>query len=157
MNNEKRSGLFKIILLTGLLAGTLDIFAAFINAYISSGTSPAVVMQFIASGVFGRDAFAGEWMMVAWGTLFHYGIVMSWTTLFFMLYPKMSFLSKSLSANAIGYGIFVWIMMNQVVLPLSNVPRLKGDPIKMAIAIFILIVAIGWPISWMARRYYSRL
>lgn len=156
MINGKKTELFKTILLTGLLAGTLDILAAFINAYISSGSSPVVVMQFIASGVFGREALAGGWTMVAWGTLFHYGIAASWATLFFLLYPRISFLSKSLAANAIGYGIFVWIIMNQVVLPLSNIPRLKSDPLRMAIAAMILMIAIGWPVSWMARRYYAR-
>ncbi|MBX7152028.1 hypothetical protein K1X84_10335, partial [bacterium] len=133
-----------------------DILAAFINASISSGSGPIVVLQFIASGVFGRDAFAGGPIMAVWGALFHYGIATSWTTLFFLLYPKISFLWKSVAANAVGYGIVVWIIMSQVVLPLSNTSKFKSDPLRMTIAAIILMIAIGWPISYMARRYYSR-
>lgn len=45
----------KTILLTGLLAGTLDISAALTNAYISNGVTPIRVLQFIAKTLLKAD------------------------------------------------------------------------------------------------------
>ena len=78
--------LVKGILIAGFIAGTLDIIAAI----ISSGADPIRVLQFIASGAVGRDAaFAGGLPMAFLGLALHYLIAYSWTTLFFLLYPKL--------------------------------------------------------------------
>lgn len=50
----------KTILYAGLLVGSLDITAAFLDFYISTGNGPGGVLRFIASGVFGREAFTGS-------------------------------------------------------------------------------------------------
>ena len=49
----------KIILTTGLLAGTLDILAAFIQSYLMANVVPSTVLKYIASGVFGKSAYSG--------------------------------------------------------------------------------------------------
>jgi protein-S-isoprenylcysteine O-methyltransferase Ste14 len=53
--------------------------------------------------------------------------------------------------------VFVWAMMNLVVLPLSNVQRPKTfDPSQAIIAALILVVCIGLPVSLLARRHFGR-
>jgi hypothetical protein len=49
----------------------------------------------------------------------------------------------------------VWLVMNQVVLPLSNITQRQFDLTKAAIAAAVLIVAIGLPLSFLAHRYYK--
>ncbi|HEY4612913.1 MAG TPA: hypothetical protein VII11_08025, partial [Bacteroidota bacterium] len=87
----------KAILTTWLLAGTLDILAAFTQYMIGTGgKNPVNVLLFIASGVFGREtAFSGGYPMAALGLAFHYFIAFTWTLLFYLAYPKMNILAKN--------------------------------------------------------------
>lgn len=143
------------IAVTGLIAGSLDIAAALLAFLIATGKNPVRVLQFIASGVFGMDAFSDNPMMPVVGLIFHYFIAALWTTLFFIAYPKIKFLSKHWIVSGIAYAVIVWSIMTQVVLPLSNVPQQPFDPARAALAIAILIVCIGLPISFSAKRFYS--
>ena len=147
------AGPWRTIILTGLLAGTLDAIAAI----VVSQASPAAVFKFIASGAFGAGkAFSGGDVMIFWGVIFHYFIAFSWTALFFFMYPALPWMTKNKYITGFLYGIFVWIMMNRVVIPLSEIPQrpfnLKGALTGMS----ILMVAIGLPISILTQRYYLR-
>ncbi|OQP61285.1 hypothetical protein A3860_06125 [Niastella vici] len=146
--------MLKTIAWVGLLAGTLDILAAFIQVYIARGTSPEIVLRFIASGAFGKVAFSGGWQMPLAGLLFQYIIAYSFTTLFFLLYPSIKIMSKSIAATAIVYGIFIYVVMNMVVLPLTRIPAITFHLDKALLASGILIVAIGLPLSIFARKFY---
>ena len=90
------------------------------------------------------------------GLVFHYIIAFSFTILFFLLYPKLTILSKNRIITGIVYGLFIWAFMNLVVVPLSNVVhrpfKLEGMLINMA----ILVVLIGIPLSFMANAYYRK-
>jgi hypothetical protein len=141
------------VVFTGFLAGTLDILAAFVNAYIKTGRDPSVVLRFIASGVWGREAFGGGPAMAMWGLLFHYVIATSWTTLFFVASSRFDVLNRKWIVAGVVYGMFVWVMMNRIVLPLSNVPRMQANAGQAIVGVLILIFCIGLPISYMSRRY----
>lgn len=145
----------KAIALTSLVAGTLDIAAAMLNFFIATGKNPARVPQFIASGVFGDDAFSDDALMPAYGLFFHYCVATSWTILFFIAYPKMRLLAKYRILNGVVYGIVVWIIMTQIVLPLSNVRQRPFNPGTALLGISILMVCIGLPISFGAEKFYK--
>jgi len=149
------SGL-KTILLAGLCVGTLDILAALADYYISTGKNPGVVLKFIASGVFGRKAFSGGINMILLGLFFHFIIAFSFTVLFFWLYPKIKLLSKNRIATGIVYGIFIWLVMNLIVVPMSQTPPHSHKIEKIIKAILILIVMIGLPLSFIAHRAFAR-
>jgi hypothetical protein len=157
LNLSSSKDLFKAILYTGLLAGLLDGVAAILNYMIGGGKNPVVIFNYIASGVFGREAFSGGLLMALLGLLFHFIIATGWTTLYFLAYPKIYFLAKSRIVSGIAYGLFVWVVMSQVVVPLSHVPVNPApfDIYKTMVSIGILIVAIGLPISIRANKYYS--
>lgn len=148
------SGLIPAIVLTGLLAGTWDILAAFTHAFVANETTPIRVLQFIASKAVGPDAFSGGVPMALLGLFFHYIIAFSWTTLFFLLYPRLRFLSGNKIIVGLGYGVFVWLMMSFVVLPIVN-GAFQPFHLQSVIGMVILMVCIGLPISWMASKYYS--
>lgn len=147
--------LLKTIGLVGLLAGSLDILAACLNAYIARGTSPVIVLKYIASGAFGKAAFADGWEMPLLGLLFHFIIAYSFTTLFFLLYPSIKIMSKSIVITAIVYGIFIFVVMTFGVLPLTKIPKITFQLEKVIISVLILIVAIGLPLSFFARRFFQ--
>jgi hypothetical protein len=145
------------ILWTGLLAGVLDGLAAVGLYLIRGGRAPARVFNFIASGVFGPAALTGGTPMALAGVGFHLVIAIGWTTLFFLVARQWEALRRHTLAAAVGYGVFVWVMMSQVVLPLSRVQMAaRTDPTQAAIAALVLIVCIGAPISIGARRFFSR-
>ncbi|MBS1921684.1 MAG: hypothetical protein JST17_15670 [Bacteroidetes bacterium] len=144
----------KSILITTLLAGSLDITAACISAYIVNGATPGRVLKYIASGAFGKSAFNGGYDMIAWGLLFHYIIAFSCTAVFFWFYPRLKFLSKNIFLNSILIALVAWAVTTLVVMPLSELPPAHFTVAGVARAIIVLIFCIGLPISWMARKYY---
>ena len=152
MKNKNRE-----ILKAGFLAGTLDILAAFIYVYIKTGKLLIVgILKFIASGLFGKNAASGGNMMVLTGLVLHYIIAFSFTIFFFWLFPKIKFLSVNKILTAIIYGIFIWSVMNLIVVPLSNVASRPFNIVGAMINILILIVCLGIPITFIANRFYGR-
>lgn len=151
---SKKGNLFKTILWAGLLVGSLDITAAFIQTLLY-GRNPVGVLNFIASGVFGKEALDGGASFAFYGLVFHFCIAMGWTIIFFWIYPRMKFLSKNKIITGVGYGFFVWLMMNRIVLPLSNVPHFPFRFTSAIIASLVLMAAIGLPLSFIAHSFYS--
>ena len=147
---------FRIILKTWLVAGTLDITAASIYYPLTYKFKPVRLYQNIASGVFGEKAFAGGTPMAVLGLVFHYFIAFGWTVLFFVIFPKLKILSRNLLVTGIGYGLFVWIIMNLIVLPLSRVDRPSFPLDQIIISVAFLLFCIGLPIALMIGRYYSQ-
>ncbi len=150
MNNTK---LLRNILVTGLIAGTCDILAAII---ILAGGNAVGVLKYIASGAFGKAALAGGNEMVAWGALFHYIIALSWTTIYFLLYPKLPFLRRNKWLSAPGYGIIVWCVMNLLVLPMTQITQRGFNWRGVLENMAILVVCIGLPITLSADRFYRK-
>lgn len=147
----------KPVFITGLVAGTLDGLAAVLMYSLRTGENPMNVFRFIASGVFGTEALAGGIPMAFAGIAFHYGIALGWTFLFFLLADRFICLTKNWIISGVVYGIFVWLIMNLIVIPISFVPKTSGPSQWLAIikATLVLIVCIGLPIAYSARRFFK--
>ena len=155
MNKNKLNTSVPTIVKAGILAGTLDIICALVQFYLQTGKNPEAVLKYIASGVFGPSTLKGDILIELYGLMFHYFIAFIWTILFFLVYPKISLLSRNRFISGCGYGLFVWIIMTRVVVPLSNTPKIPFNFGRAVIAILILMFAIGQPISYLVNRYYS--
>jgi uncharacterized membrane protein YagU involved in acid resistance len=150
----------KIILLSGLLVGTLDIIAACTSFYITTGKNPVGVLNYVASGIIGNDAFAGATAIALLGLLCHYIIALSFTFFFFWLYSKTNLLSKNRIVTAVVYGLFMWVVTTIIVAPLSNVPHTPLSAIKFSKAlkaIGILVFMIGLPLSFIAYNFFKKV
>ena len=143
------------ILVAGLIVGTLDILSAITQTLIN-GRDPIVMLKFISSGIFGPDVIGGPGSYAIFGLVFHYCIAMIWTIVFFVLYPRIPVMRKNKIVTGIVYGIFVQIMMSQVVLKLANTPVIPFRLVGQLIAAGILIVAIGIPLAFLADRFYNK-
>ncbi|MGG9964580.1 hypothetical protein [Ferruginibacter sp. SUN106] len=141
------------ILLAGLLVGTLDILSAFVDVYVNTGKNPLIVLNYIATGAFGKTDFTASNGGAAVGLLFHYIIAFAFTILFFWLYTKSNFPSKNWVLTGIVYGLFIWAIMNFIVVPLSNVRTAPFTAFRLIKAALILIVMIGLPLSFIAGRF----
>jgi len=147
---------YKSVLRSGLIVGILDGMAACVNAYLARGVMPSAVFRYVASGAFGSSAFSGSTLMVVYGLLFHLTIAMGWTFLFYWASTKMKLLTNHKIVAGLGYGIFVWLMMNLMVLPLSNIPPITYRLAPTLIMIGIHMVVIGLSISLLANRYFAK-
>lgn len=146
----------KTIITAWLIAGTLDISAAVISFLIFFNGKLIELFQYIASGLFGMKAFSGGLFMAAMGLLFHYFIALSWTVFFYIMYPRLKFLRKNNFLSGILYGIFIWLVMNLIVLELSRVHSVTFGAAHTITGILILMFCVGLPISLIVGNYYSR-
>ena len=100
----KRS-FFASALTAGLVAGTLDITAACIHAYVRNGTTPLQVLKGVASGAFDPKTFTNETLLATCGLIIHFMIAISFTFFFFFLAKQIPSLVKYPVPIAILYGI----------------------------------------------------
>jgi uncharacterized membrane protein YagU involved in acid resistance len=147
----------KTILLSGFTAGTMDILAAFfVYSVLMQVVTPVQILLHVASGVFGKTIIGNETTTALIGLLFHFIIALGFATAYFLIYPYIKFLHYNKIISGILYGMLVWLIMNFVVVPLSNAshaPFALNSAIRAAI---ILILCIGLPISFITVKYYER-
>jgi len=153
--SPSRSKSILTVIKAWLIAGTLDATAATIMFLSSGGKDPVRLFQYIASGVFGQDAFVGGTVMAIWGVVFHYLIALTFTLIFFLIYPQIRPYISRPAIVGLLYGVLVWVIMNRVILPLSNVTQRPFDPLKAIIGMLILMVMIGLPIALIVHKHYS--
>lgn len=145
-------------LTAGLIAGTLDIIAACLNAYIKNDTPPLQVLKGVASGAFDPMAFSNGTLLAVLGLLIHFFVAIAFTFFFFALAKQFPSLINYPIPIGILYGIFVWASMRFIILPYLS--RLNPKPIvgkealtNAAIAAGIIVVCVGIPVALLARKY----
>ncbi|MCF0062336.1 DUF1440 domain-containing protein [Dyadobacter chenwenxiniae] len=142
------SGL-RTVLWAAFVAGSLDIMAAFVvYAIILDQTTPVRMLLSIASGVFGKAAFEGGNMMAVYGLLFHFLIALAFALFYFLIYQYIAFPARHKLVSGIIYGIFIWLVMNMVVMPIafSGMPASSWDAALLGTV--IVISAVGLPIAY---------
>jgi len=135
------------VLIAWLLAGTLDITAAILFYVGLSSARAERLLRGIASGLLGARAFDGGVATAFLGLALHYLIALIWTLVFLVALRTLPGLRRHLVLTGISYGIIVWLVMNLVVLPLSNAARGPFQLQAAAVAATILVLCIGLPIS----------
>src|SRR6185369_5123224 len=137
----------------GLIAGTLDITAAFLTAWLRAGIGPVRLLQFVASGLLGPEASQGGAKTAVLGLALHFLIATIWTVVFYLASRKWLFLIERPVMFGLLYGIAVYTFMNFVVLPLSRVPPRPMTAIGTTIGLLTIIFCIGLPIALVMRRF----
>jgi hypothetical protein len=131
------------ILVGGIAAGTLDLFAAFI--LFGWGTPRA-----IASGLLGARALHGGTPMWILGVLLHFFIAFSAAAVYYLSSRRLTFLKTNFIVCGLFYGIAVYLVMNLIVVPHSAAP-FKTNIFTLSSLIQGLLVhmfLIGLPISF---------
>jgi uncharacterized membrane protein YagU involved in acid resistance len=136
----------------GLIAGTLDITAAFLTAWFRAGVTPTRVLQFIASGLLGAASFNGGAKTALLGLALHFLIATVATTVFYLASHKWLFLIERPVLFGLLYGVVVYVFMNFVVLPLSRVQPRPLTVTGFTIGLLTLMFCIGLPIALITRR-----
>jgi len=148
-------GAAKPILLGGLIAGTLDLIAAFTSAWLRSNVNPIRVSQYIASGVLGPAAFTRGAASVALGVACHFLIATGAAAAYYFASRKLRFLVEWPISMGLLYGVIVYLFTTQIVVPLSRVtpPRAAPPLSGRIIAMLIIMFCVGLPIALVVRRF----
>lgn len=151
--------LLQPILLGGLIAGVLDITYACVFSYVRSGRTPVFVLQSVASGALGRDAYQGGAKIAALGLGFHFLIALTAAAIYVLASRALPFLITQPVISGIAYGLCVYAVMYCVVLRLSAI-RATSWPWSLPKSVFIggLLIhmfGIGLPIA-LVNRHYSK-
>ena len=145
------------ILWSGLVAGILDAVAGVIVFFVYFKMNPLQVLQFIASGVHGPSAIdngSGVPMVIA-GMIYHFAISFVVAVIYFYAYPKIGIFSKHKILSGLIYGLGIWLVMNLLVLPNSNIPKAPFDAGLAAVQIIWHMVLVGLPIALITAKHYE--
>ncbi|HET8735053.1 MAG TPA: hypothetical protein VFM69_00505 [Pricia sp.] len=141
---------------TTIIAGSLDIVAAFTQAYVGNKIPPDIVLKYIASGMFGNKALEGALDMILAGLFFHFTIAFACVTVFFMVYPKFKILHHRIVLNSLIIALTAWSITHLVIIPLSKIgPQPFGFKSALT-AIGILFLCVGLPIAYSARQFFKK-
>ena len=140
---ESQRAMIRAILWGGLVAGTVDIFAASLISLLS----PLLIMRFIAAGLLGPQVIKGGLDISAIGMLLQWlmGIIIA--TLYVVAAKRLSWMHRDWRITGLAYGFVVYFVMTYVVVPLSALHHvaafnLKGFLLNMAaMLVFGLIIA----------------
>ena len=132
------------IVLGGLVAGTVDIFAASLINRINL----VVILHSIASGVLGKNSFYGGWTSAAIGLFLQLAMALLIAAIYVLASRPIPALARHWIWGGLAYGVGIYFVMNFVVVPLSAAP-FKSHPLAMpkaaedmiAMLLFGLIIA----------------
>jgi hypothetical protein len=148
-------GARETILYGGVVAGILDLLDAFV-VFGYLGVNKLRILQSIASGAFGAEAFKGGAATAAAGLAFHFLIALIVATVYHAAARKMRVLIERPFLCGLAYGVGAFLVMQYVVLPLS---AYRVRPLSwplIANAVLIHAFGVGLPIAltaaWSTRR-----
>ena len=135
------------VLVGGAIAGILDITYAITWSHFR-GRSAMWVLQSVASGLLGETAFHGGVPLALLGLFCHFIVAFGAATVYYVAATKLAILRDRPILSGAIFGIFVYLFMNFVVIPLSAFPiALKFPPAVLARGFVSHAVLIGIPIA----------
>lgn len=148
---------FRAVLMIGCTVWLLDGAAAVITAYARNGVPPDRVFKYISSALMGMPAFSGGPAVILLGVFLHFLVALGWGALFFFAYPRLRFLQGNKWLIGCLYGLFVWVMMSLVIVPLTQVPQAKFNLQGAAVGWVVHMLCVGLPIVLITRGWYRRM
>jgi len=141
----------------GALAGAFDITYAIGYSYLRARVLPMTLLQYVASGLVGPDAFKGGAPMAALGLGLHFFIALSAAVVYVTVARSLPVLTQKPMVWGPTYGVLVFAFMNLLVIPLSRTqPRTSISWLTLTTGLLVHMFGIGLPIALAARRARHR-
>ena len=134
----------RTILYGGLAVGVIDILKPILFSTFKGG-SAVRVLQSVASGAMGREAYQGGLPTALLGLGFHFFIAFSVFATYFAVSRKLRPLVTHALILGPLYGIAVYFFMQFVVFPLSAIGPVKHPPAVLFDGILTHILCVGLP------------
>jgi hypothetical protein len=120
---------FEAIVYGGLTVGVLDILDAITFFGLWGGMTPMSVLQSVAGGLYGREAFKGGIKIAALGLCLHFLNATLIATAFYILCRILPKLTQYAVSAGLAYGVAVYFVMTYFVVPHSAYgPRTRPIP-----------------------------
>ena len=144
------------LLIGGLVGGVLDIvFAISFAAY--SGIPVLRLLQSVASGLLGKDAYSGGWPSAALGLFLHFAMAIAFAGAFVLASRHFGLLVQRPFLFGGLFGVAVFLFMRLVVLPWSAFPHpVSFRPLATTLDLLSHIFLFGIPIALAAREVSRR-
>ena len=146
------------ILGAALLVGVLDIaYVLVLWVVIRKATTATHIWQSVASGLLGKAAYDGGTGTAVLGGTLHFTIATIWTVTYYQLLRRWAGLRNRVAtiggAVTVGlaYGALVWLVMDLVVLPLSQARAVPVGSTTFWINLAQQAVMVGLPIALIVR------
>jgi hypothetical protein len=145
-----------VVFYGGFAASTLDIVNAIVFWQLYSATPALRILQAIAAGVLGKEAFAGGAGTAALGLALHYLIAFGMAFAYWFAAARFPALLRHPVAAGLAYGAATWALMNYVVLPLSRAqppPFIRAWFLDGILAHLVLVgLLLAFVARWSANR-----
>lgn len=144
------------VLAGGLVLGTLDLLFACTFWGVLRDVAPERILQSIAAGVQGTAAFGGGAASAALGLLCHYFIAITMVLAYAIASRRKRVLVMRPVRYGLLYGLLLYVVMNHVVVPLSNAPQPTKIYLPWIVASIIMHAVLGVICAWAARSAHRR-
>ena len=138
-----------------IVSGILDALAGIIVYFLMFGYNPIQVLQSITEGIQGPSAFAGGLLAAFAGLLLHFFIAFVCTIVYYVAYIRLSFLHKHIFVNGLLFGAAVWVVMNLLVIPHSNIPAQPFNATLAFTGIVWHMFLVGLPIALIIQKQFN--
>lgn len=141
-----------------LIAATLDISYAITYWGLKAQVPATRILQGIASGLLGReDAMAGGGSTAALGLFLHYFIVLVMAAVYAFAATKLTWMRRRPWLASTLYGLWLFVAMNFIVVPLSRTGAkgLPPDTLWIVLSIAVHVIFVAWPIAWAVNRAFN--
>ena len=147
----------RLVMAGGALAATLDILYAMAFYGVRHGVPPGRILQSVASGVLGKDAYAAGWPAALLGLGLHFFIAMVAALVYFAAAQRLPVMRRRAWLCGAGFGVLVFGFMNLLVLPLSRFPGAPSfAPAVLVGGLLAHIFLVGMPIAVLCRAALAR-
>ena len=153
MTSSKSSG-WPPVVAGGLVAGACDIAYACIFWAIKAGVAPRRILQSVAAGVLGREAAVqGGNATAALGLLLHFCIALTMAAVYFLVARHWSLLWRRAWVLGAIYGLWLYIAMQYIVVPLSRAGGGGSNPDsgRVTLSVLVHVFLVGIPCAVGAR------
>jgi hypothetical protein len=147
-----RTPAWRHLLVGGFVLGTADIVFACGFWALLRDVPPLRILQSIASGIQGTAAFEGGAASAVLGLCCHYLIATSMVIAYAVPALRVPRLVQRPLACGLAYGLLLYVLMSQVVVPLSNAPQPTKVYLPWVLASIIVHALLGVVCAWSAGR-----
>jgi hypothetical protein len=139
-------------LAAGIVGGAFDLAAATTIYPAMYGIPPLRILQSIASGVLGAQAYEGGMPTALLGVGLHFFIAIVAGFVLAVALARVTALRQPVFVTAAGFGIGVYFFMQLIVLPLSQFAQRELSLAAHAVGLAIHVFIFALPMVLVARR-----
>ena len=135
-----------------VVSGTLDAIDGSTYFYLVRHANPLEVLQFIASGWFGEKAFSMGLLGSLIGMVSHYGIAIILAAIYVFAAMALPILRRYWIALGLAYGAAIFLTMNFIVLPQTNVVDWGVTTLYIVHGLISHAIFVGLPLAYFGAR-----